>query len=398
MAATNMTKTQMLSVLESDIIDRSDKSVLCSFALDWSLSYLDRTAAARGFAFSDLNCEEITCTTISSTCTAATSDLVTASIDIPTGTKIVFSTTDTLPNIACTFATTDVAIATDIITISIDIPSTTEIIFTSTGAVPTGLTSGTTYYCLRQSATTIKVAATEGGAAIDITAVGSGTHTVTTGSGGLNADTDYWAVRQGATTSKVAQTYLKAWQGTTIDITDTGTGTHTVTAYRERLAKPSECRYIYDVRLIDGAMSRKLILIPARRLDVFEPFVAQRSVQRPTHYIEWKDWISLYPIPDSTYVIKMRYYKWQTAFATTASTAEIENIDDIIISAAASYVWKMLGEPEQAALMEQAVEVSLAKCGKLEKLKPDLVLKPEMGTYARSNSDTIDDPFCFSQR
>ena len=398
MAATDMTKTQLLSVLESDIIDRSDKSTLCSFALDWALNYLDRTAAARGFAFSDLNKEEITTTTISSTCTAATNDLVTASIDIPTGTKVVLSTTDTLPNIAGTFATTDVALTTNIITVPIDIDNDTEIIFSTTGTLPTGLSLLTTYYCLRQSATTIKVAATEGGAAIDITAVGSGTHTVTTDSGGLDADTDYWAVRQSSTTIQVAQTYLEAWQGTTIDITDTGTGTHTITAYRERLAKPDECRYIYDIRLIDGAMSRKLIAMTPRRMDLFEPFVAQNNAARPTHYIEWKDWISLYPIPDATYVIKMRYYKWQTAFATAATTAEIDHIDDIIIKAAAIHVWEILGEPEQAALMEKAVETALMKCGKLEKMKPDLVLKPSMGTYARSDSDTQSDPFISSQR
>jgi len=320
MALTGLTKTQMIAVIESDIIDRTDKSTLVGYSLDWALSYLDRTAAAHGFAFSDLNAEEITTTTIS-----------------------------------CTFETTDVATDTNIITVSIDIPTGTKIVFTAgddTGdAVPTGLTAGT----------------------------------------------DYWAIRGSSTTITVASTYLLAWQGTAISLTATGTGTSTITAYRERLAKPDECRYIYDVRLIDGSMSRKLISMPARATDLYTPFGAQNSAGRPTHYTEWKDYLQLSKIPNATYVIKIRYYKWQTAFATADSTAEIENIDDIIINAAAMYVWKILGEPEQAAIMEQAVEVALAKCGKLEKLKPDLVLKPNMGTYARANSDTIDDPFVMSQ-
>lgn len=314
MAATDMTKTQMLSVLESDIIDRTDKPTLCSFALDWALNYLDRTAAARGFVFSDLNMEEITTTTISCTFTVDATDTITTTIDIPTGTKVVVSTTATLPT-------------------------------------------------------------------------------------GLAVDTDYWAIRQGATTIKVATSYKNAWIGTTVSITNgTGSGTHTITAYRERLAKPDECRYIYDIRLIDGAMSRKLTAMPPRRLDLFEPFVAQCNAARPTHYIEWKDWISLYPIPNATYVIKIRYYKWQTAFASVSTTAEIDHIDDIIISAAAMYVWKILGEPEQAAIMEKAVESALFKCGKLEKMKPDLVLKPYTGTIARADSDTVDNPFIHSQR
>ena len=47
-----LTKDEMVEVIEGDIIDRSDKTVLCGYALDWALGYLDRTAAARGFAFS----------------------------------------------------------------------------------------------------------------------------------------------------------------------------------------------------------------------------------------------------------------------------------------------------------------------------------------------------------
>lgn len=316
MAATDMTKTQMLAVLEDDIISRSDKSTLCAFALDWSLNYLDRTAAARGYAFSALNREEITTTTVS-----------------------------------CTFATTDVATATDIITTSIDIPTGTKMVFSTTGTLPAG----------------------------------------------LSTSTDYWCIRQGSTTIKVASSYDNAWIGTVVDITDTGSGTHTVTAYRERLAKPDECRYIYSIRLIDNGMSRKLIAMPPRRMDLFEPFGAYVNPTRSTHYVEWKDWVQLYPIPDDTYVIKIRYYKWQTAFASSSTTAEIDHIDDIIIKAAAIHVWEVLGEPEQAAIMRGAVETALMKCGKLERLKPDLVLKPSVGIYARSDEDTQTDPFHFSQ-
>ena len=305
----------MTAVIESDIIDRSDKSTLCSYALDWALGYLDRTAAARGFAFSDLNREDVTSTVISCTCTAeaGADDIIDVSVDIPTGTRVVFTSTDTVP-------------------------------------------------------------------------------------AGLTASTDYWAHNESTTEIRVSTSYLNCWSGSYVDITDSGTGTHTVTAYRERFAKPSSCRYIYDLRLIDGGSSRKLIQMAPRVMDYSVPFAAQNSTGKPTHYVEWKDWIQLYPIPNGTYIIKMRYFKWQDAFDEDTDTAEIDHIDDIIINAAAMYVWKILGEPEQAAIMEQAVEMALMKCGKLEKLKPDLVLKPNMGTYARSNSDTQNDPWVNSQR
>lgn len=302
----------MVTVIENDIIDRSDKSTLVGYALDWALTYLDTTAAARGFAFADLNREDVASTNIDCTCTAAdATDIVTVSIDIPTGTKVVFSTTDTLP-------------------------------------------------------------------------------------AGLSIETDYWAINQSSTTIKVATSYINAWAASVVDITDTGTGTHTITAYRERLAKPSTCRYIYDVRLIDGAMSKKLTAMPPRRMDLYVPFAAQENTARPTHYIEWKDWVQLYPIPDDDYIIKMRYYKWQVFDSDDEDRAEVDYIDDIIIKAAAIHVWEILGEPEQAQIMRGSVEIALMKCGKLERLKPDLVLKPRMGTIAVADSVSQTDPFVMS--
>ena len=55
------------------------------------------------------------------------------------------------------------------------------VVFTTTGALPTGLTAGVTYYVASVlTANTFTVSATKGGAAINTTAAGSGTHTVTT--------------------------------------------------------------------------------------------------------------------------------------------------------------------------------------------------------------------------
>lgn len=313
----SLTRAQLRSLIEDDIIDRSDKSTLVNYAINWGLELIDKTTTARGYTFADLNKEEITYTTIS-----------------------------------CDFETTAVDADTDLITVSIDIPTGTKIVFTSDDTVPTGLT----------------------------------------------ASTDYWAIRASSTTIYVAETYLAAWQGTYVDIEDTGSGTHTVTAYRERLAKPDSCKHIYNIRLIDGASSRSLIAMPPRRLDLFKPFAIQCTVGKSTHYIEWKDWIQLYPIPDDTYVINIRYNKWMDAFDEDTDTAEVSHIDDIIAKAAAIHVWEILGEPEQASIMRNAVETALIKSGKLERMKPDLVIKPNMGSYSRSDSDTQADPFVRSQR
>ena len=54
----------------------------------------------------------------------------------------------------------------------------TAIKFSTTGALPTGLVAGTVYYALTPAASTFKVSATVGGAAITTTGTQSGVHSV----------------------------------------------------------------------------------------------------------------------------------------------------------------------------------------------------------------------------
>lgn len=59
-----------------------------------------------------------------------------------------------------------------------DLPAnTTQIELFTTGTLPTGLSTNTTYYVVNSSGTTFNVSLTSGGAAINTTAAGSGTHT-----------------------------------------------------------------------------------------------------------------------------------------------------------------------------------------------------------------------------
>ena len=82
------------------------------------------------------------------------------------------------------FATTDVNTGTEEITLTAHgLENFQKVQFTSTGTVPAGLTASTTYYIIVVDANTIKVATTYynafTGTAINITSVGSGTHTLT---------------------------------------------------------------------------------------------------------------------------------------------------------------------------------------------------------------------------
>jgi len=90
------------------------------------------------------------------------------------------------------FATTDVNTTTDAITVVNDIDTASLIRFSTTAALPAPLIAGTAYYAINVDATHIKVAATAvlaaAGTQLDITDVGSGTHTLDVGAGDSEAD------------------------------------------------------------------------------------------------------------------------------------------------------------------------------------------------------------------
>ena len=303
-----LNRGKMVSFIEDNIIDRTDKESMVQSCINFALNKIDRDAD-----FRDMQREATYLTTISD----------------------------------ATIATTDVDDSTDIITVAIDIPTGTKVQFSTTDTLPTG----------------------------------------------LSTDTDYWVIRESASTIKVADSYLKAWQDTNVDLTDNGTGTHTITAYRERIPKPSNCKYIYDFRLIDGSMSRKLEPIPPNELDRYVPFAAQWDEARPTRYVVWKDWVQLWKIPDDTYVLKMRYYKYMSELDDDSDEPEIGDIDEVILNAAASIVWGLLGELEQSSMFEARYYRLLKECKKVERMHPDLVLKPNMASYSRSADERQIDPF-----
>lgn len=95
------------------------------------------------------------------------------------------------------FSTSDVDTVTDRITWTAHgIVDDTPIFFTSTGTLPSPLVAGTQYYKIAGSGVdNFKVAATAGGAAINITTTGSGTHTIqltTKNIGNALTNADYW--------------------------------------------------------------------------------------------------------------------------------------------------------------------------------------------------------------
>lgn len=80
--------------------------------------------------------------------------------------------------------TVTMTIANPCVVTSLDIPTGTPVVFTTTGALPTGLTAGTTYYWIRTGSTTGNVATSfanaQAGTTITTTGTQSGVHTMKT--------------------------------------------------------------------------------------------------------------------------------------------------------------------------------------------------------------------------
>jgi surface protein len=158
-----------------------------------------------------------------------------------------------------------------LVTYTGDRPTYSQIVFKTNGTLPTGLTAGTTYWTVRVSATTARLATSlanaQANTTIAYTDVGSGTHalmnrghvitasnssgslllTITTGgdlnfSGrkvqftttgtlptGIATGVDYWLNRVSATTYRVMPNVVDAATSTNaITFTDSGSGTHQV--------------------------------------------------------------------------------------------------------------------------------------------------------------------------
>lgn len=106
--------------------------------------------------------------------------------DVPAG----FATAITLGGTKYTFdgyvqdyaasltVTITIASATFSVSSTVGISAGTPVKFSSSGALPTGLVAGTKYYARDVTATTFKVSATSGGAAITLSGTQSGTHSV----------------------------------------------------------------------------------------------------------------------------------------------------------------------------------------------------------------------------
>lgn len=161
-------------------------------------------------------------------------------------------------------------------------------------------------------------------------------------------------------------------------------------------ALPSDCKYIYSLRLVDGANSRYLTYIEPREFDQKIPYPEQDSTGRPKWYVEWESIFEAYPIADvATYTFLLRYWKWQDDFADDNAYPEISHCDDIIVQALVAEIWKNLEELDKEVAAHIKLLSMLRAHSGVERMHPDweAKAKPYVTGASTITGERYKDPF-----
>ena len=137
-------------------------------------------------------------------------------------------------------------------------------------------------------------------------------------------------------------------------------------------------REVYSIVVLDDAQSRKLVQRTPQYWDrlISKPEYWSRDI--PTDYMIWGNTVELYPLPDATYPIRMRWTKWPTALNASDDVAEFVNKDDVIIELATSYALRTLGKESDADKHESAAKRMLGEAAAMDDSKPDMTITPTL--------------------
>ena len=115
----------------------------------------------------------------------------------------------------------------------------------------------------------------------------------------------------------------------------------------------SRIRKVYSMRLIDpnGTIpARKLRKVLAKRWDIDIPEPEFYSRGPSTHYTVYeKNQFELWRVPDAVYTISIRVSRWPKQAVDTGegNVLDLENVDDLIINLAISYIYHSLGRTDK---------------------------------------------------
>jgi hypothetical protein len=125
---------------------------------------------------------------------------------------------------------------------------------------------------------------------------------------------------------------------------------------------PSGFREVFDLTVIDGSNSYKLIALPRRRTEeLFPDPTTWPSKDRPRWYTRFGTGFELLPIPDKTYTIRMRYAIWPADLTSDTQLPDLTTKDDVLVARLTGEAFHMYQEYEADAQEWFAKSVQLLR-------------------------------------
>ena len=159
------------------------------------------------------------------------------------------------------------------------------------------------------------------------------------------------------------------------------TKTYTLAADLDRLDTVRLSDYDSSTGVYSGSVY--IPVVTPHRMDRIIPRIEQDSTGKPRYAVWWGRTLDLYRIPDDTYRVTYKYKQKITEMTTDASTCEIEEIDDVLVCGATTYVLLMLEEWESAAMWESRYVVKLSRSTLAESKKS--ATSPRLGRFVKAD-------------
>ena len=135
-------------------------------------------------------------------------------------------------------------------------------------------------------------------------------------------------------------------------------------------------REVFSIVLLDGANSRKLIQRTPQYWDRRLPMPEYWSRDRSQDYIIWGNVVEIWPLPDASYTLRMRWSMWPADLVNANDKSEFLNKDELLIELSLVYLLNSLGKEADAAKHSAIVSMLMAEAAAKDDTKPDLNILP----------------------
>lgn len=133
------------------------------------------------------------------------------------------------------------------------------------------------------------------------------------------------------------------------------TATASTIASQQSYALPTGLRKLFSLVLQDGLESRKLKCIMPMEFDGKVPLPSSQTTSRSWFYVPYKDseTFDLFPLPDDTYTLKMRYSLYPSDFTSATAVSQYTNCDDALVAYSTMFAFRWLQELKDASYWEK---------------------------------------------